>query len=91
MGHESWGPESSSASTIAIVIAILLLASPAVWKPANAAEGSGLPDPALDTPLAAKKGKTTAVVAGGCFWGVQLFSSTSKGLKMLPRGIQVAR
>ena len=73
--------KSSSASTIAIVIAILLLASPAVWKPAHAAEGSGLPDPAVDTPLAAKKGKATAVVAGGCFWGVQAVFQHVKGVK----------
>ena len=30
-----------------------------------------LPDPKLDNPLAAEKGQETAVVAGGCFWGIQ--------------------
>ena len=27
-----------------------------------------LPDPVVDNPLAAAKGRETAVVAGGCFW-----------------------
>jgi peptide-methionine (S)-S-oxide reductase len=30
-----------------------------------------LPDPAVDAPLAATSGQATAVVAGGCFWGIQ--------------------
>jgi peptide-methionine (S)-S-oxide reductase len=33
--------------------------------------GSPLPNPKLDASLAKAKGQETAVVAGGCFWGVQ--------------------
>jgi peptide-methionine (S)-S-oxide reductase len=75
-----------SASTITILIAILLFAGPEVWNPARAAEGSGLPDPAVDAPLAAKKGKATAVVAGGCFWGVQAVFQHVKGVKEATSG-----
>lgn len=45
--------------------AMLLLAGPL----AMAQEGIAIPAPALDEP--AKAGLETAVVAGGCFWGVQ--------------------
>ena len=66
-------------STFAVLIAILVLA---VWNQANAAGGSPvLPDPVVDSPLAAKKGKQTAVVAGGCFWGVQAVFQHVKGVK----------
>ena|SRR5690349_7517102 len=39
----------------------------------NSARGASalLPRPAVDEPLAASKGRETAVLAGGCFWGVQ--------------------
>jgi peptide-methionine (S)-S-oxide reductase len=68
-----------SASTI--VVAILLFVGPAFWNPANAADASGLPDPAVDAPLAVEKGKETIVVAGGCFWGVQAVFQHVKGVK----------
>ena len=29
-----------------------------------------LPEPGIDNPLAEAKGRETAVVAGGCFWGI---------------------
>jgi len=71
--------KSLRVSTFAVLIAILVLA---VWNQANAAGSSPvLPDPVVDSPLAAKKGKQTAVVAGGCFWGVQAVFQHVKGVK----------
>jgi peptide-methionine (S)-S-oxide reductase len=32
---------------------------------------AAIPDPLVDNPLASAKGQETAVVAGGCFWGIQ--------------------
>ncbi len=51
-----------------------LLVAPAVAACATAANDptpAALPPPALDAPLARHSGDATAVLAGGCFWGVQ--------------------
>lgn len=39
-----------------------------------------LPDPAEDKPLAAEKRQETAVIAGGCFWGIQAVFERLKGV-----------
>jgi peptide-methionine (S)-S-oxide reductase len=39
-----------------------------------------VPNPALDTPVATSKGTQTAVVAGGCFWGIQAVFQHVKGV-----------
>jgi peptide-methionine (S)-S-oxide reductase len=68
-----------SIGAFAVLIAVLI---PAAWNRAYAAEaGGGLPNPAVDATLAKKKGKETAVLAGGCFWGVQAVFQHVKGVK----------
>jgi peptide-methionine (S)-S-oxide reductase len=39
-----------------------------------------IPDPALDTPLSTAKGEQTAVIAGGCFWGLEAVFKHVKGV-----------
>jgi peptide-methionine (S)-S-oxide reductase len=39
-----------------------------------------LPDPEVDNPLAAATGRETAIVAGGCFWGIQAVFERLKGV-----------
>lgn len=45
-----------------------------------------IPDPAVDAPLAATRGEQTAVVAGGCFWGLQAVFEHVKGVKSVIAG-----
>jgi peptide-methionine (S)-S-oxide reductase len=53
---------------------------------ALAAGGAPFPDPTVDTPKAAAKGKETAVVAGGCFWGVEAVFEHLKGVNDVVSG-----
>jgi peptide-methionine (S)-S-oxide reductase len=39
-----------------------------------------IPDPNVDTPLAAVPGQETLVLAGGCFWGIQAVFKHVKGV-----------
>jgi len=39
-----------------------------------------LPDPQVDAPLAKTPGQATAVMAGGCFWGIQAVFQHVKGV-----------
>ena len=68
-------------STFVMIVGVVVLAKIATWNRANAAENTPpLPNPALDAPLATKSGKQTAVVAGGCFWGIQAVYEHTKGV-----------
>jgi peptide-methionine (S)-S-oxide reductase len=50
------------------------------------ASATEIPDPALDAPLASAKGKQTAVLAGGCFWGVEAVFEHVKGVTDVKSG-----
>ena len=47
---------------------------------AGNAAGVAVPGPAVDAAKAAKSGEQTAVVAGGCFWGIQAVFQHVKGV-----------
>jgi peptide-methionine (S)-S-oxide reductase len=47
---------------------------------ARSASPVSLPAPAADASLAAKPGEQTAVLAGGCFWGIQAVFQHVKGV-----------
>ena len=47
---------------------------------AKANPSAALPAPAVDAPRASATGQQTAVVAGGCFWGVQAVFQHVKGV-----------
>jgi peptide-methionine (S)-S-oxide reductase len=45
-----------------------------------------LPDPAVDLPVAKAQGAETAVLAGGCFWGVEAVFEHVKGVTQVTSG-----
>ena len=51
-----------------------------------AASARSIPDPAVDAPLASAKGEQTAVLAGGCFWGVEAVFEHVKGVSDVKSG-----
>jgi peptide-methionine (S)-S-oxide reductase len=52
----------------------------------TAASATALPDPALQAPLATTKGEETAVLAGGCFWGIEAVFEHVKGVTSAKSG-----
>ena len=59
---------------------LLLLAVAACSPGAIGEEAHPVPAPKLDAPLAAQHGTRTAVLAGGCFWGLQWVFEHVKGV-----------
>ncbi len=55
-----------SAGAIAVVAGALMLGNVSA-----SAKPTAIPAPAVNEPLATSPGQQTAVVAGGCFWGIQ--------------------
>ena len=60
---------------------ILNLVSVVITLACNVATATvAIPDPVVDAPLAATKGEQTAVLAGGCFWGIEAVFEHVKGV-----------
>jgi peptide-methionine (S)-S-oxide reductase len=68
-------------------VALCLIAVVAMTLRFASASGRAvtLPDPQVDAPLAAT-GDSTAVIAGGCFWGIQAVFQHVKGVKSAVSG-----
>src|SRR6266446_3960247 len=49
------------------------------------------PKPVIDAPLATSKSQQTAVLAGGCFWGVQAVFEHLKGVRSVTAGYSGGR
>jgi peptide-methionine (S)-S-oxide reductase len=67
---------------LVIVLAVVatLLLSLALIRGNAASAATALPDPVVDETLAAHSGQEKVVVAGGCFWGIQLVYEHVKGV-----------
>jgi len=74
-----------SRALLAILLTGLFTTMPGC-KTATATNGSALPNPVIDAPLANTKGEQTAVIAGGCFWGVQAVFEHVKGVISVSAG-----
>ena len=67
-------------------LAVLLTISTLGCNAITTAAVVTIPDPALDAPLAATKGEQTAVLAGGCFWGLEAVFEHVKGVVNVTSG-----
>jgi peptide-methionine (S)-S-oxide reductase len=76
----------SRALQIAGCCAVMILGLAAAGTSTLATAATPIPDPAVDAPLAAAPGKQTAVLAGGCFWGMQLVFEHLKGVEHVTAG-----
>jgi len=70
---------------LALLVTILFMTMPAC-NAATATGGGALPNPIIDAPLATTKSEQTAVIAGGCFWGVQAVFQHVKGVISVSAG-----
>ncbi|MDE2307988.1 MAG: peptide-methionine (S)-S-oxide reductase MsrA [Xanthomonadaceae bacterium] len=68
-------------------IAALLMLAVSACQPASAAGGAvRLPAPGVDAPRVAAQTVQTAVLAGGCFWGVESVFEHVKGVRRVVAG-----
>jgi len=70
----------------AAIAVVFLIVATMVACSAVTASATAIPDPALDAPLATTKGEQIAVLAGGCFWGVEAVFEHVKGVSDVRSG-----
>jgi peptide-methionine (S)-S-oxide reductase len=67
------------------IVMLVALASAMVWMPVGAAErATAIPPPAADATT--DEGASTAVLAGGCFWGMQAVFEHVRGVRRVLSG-----
>ena len=74
---------------LAVLLILSTLGCNAVTRTMTAAANAAavaIPDPALDAKLAATRGEQTAVLAGGCFWGIEAVFEHVKGVVNVTSG-----
>ncbi len=74
------------APALAVLAVVALVPLSGIFPSASAEELKVVPPAAHDEPLAAAPGMETAVVAGGCFWGIQGVFQHVKGVTMAVSG-----
>jgi peptide-methionine (S)-S-oxide reductase len=76
-------------SNLLIFVALILTLNACSTTRVSAVSPSftgAFPNPTLDAPLATSKGEQTAVLAGGCFWGIEAVFEHVKGVKHAESG-----
>jgi peptide-methionine (S)-S-oxide reductase len=67
-------------SSIRFALALFGILASTIACNAKAATGAAVPAPAVDAPRSTSSSQQTAVVAGGCFWGIQAVFQHVKGV-----------
>ena len=75
-----------SRNSVRMVAAILTVLAGTLACQTGGAASAAVPAPATDEAKASAKGKETAVVAGGCFWGIQAVFQHVKGVRSATSG-----
>jgi peptide-methionine (S)-S-oxide reductase len=73
-------------SRISVRMVAMMLTVLAGTLACRAGSGVAVPSAAVDEAKAATQGKATAVVAGGCFWGIQAVFQHVKGVRSATSG-----
>jgi peptide-methionine (S)-S-oxide reductase len=76
--------ENFFGSAILLTLALMIITMNAC-QAANAS-ATAIPNPTLDAPLATARGEQTAILAGGCFWGVEAVFEHVKGVSRVESG-----
>jgi len=71
---------------IPLVAALMVAGLSACQSASAASEGQALPAPTVDASKAATTGEQTAVLSGGCFWGVEAVFEHVKGVRKVTAG-----
>ena len=88
MNAAAFHPRAILATWLAVIglaAAMFLVRSPAM-PPASGTTSSAIPAPTLDEPATGRPKAETAVLAGGCFWGVQGVYQHVKGVAVAESG-----
>jgi peptide-methionine (S)-S-oxide reductase len=79
-GRTSGGKIRMTSSSARIFLVLLAIVAGATACNARAGAATPVPPPAVDAPRTASAGQQTAVIAGGCFWGIQAVFQHVKGV-----------
>ncbi|MDT7603449.1 MAG: peptide-methionine (S)-S-oxide reductase [Acidobacteriota bacterium] len=71
---------------MSLLLALFLVVGALLYGAGAAADPVAVPDPVVDAPLATSKGAQTAVLAGGCFWGVDAVFKHVRGVNSVTSG-----
>jgi peptide-methionine (S)-S-oxide reductase len=73
-------------SSLFLLISLIPTMSSCSISKVSANKSGTIPNPAVDAPLAKVKGEQTAVLAGGCFWGIEAVYEHVKGVTRVESG-----
>ena len=73
-------------SNLLILTTLITTMSSCSVSKGSANTSGPIPNPTIDAPLAKVKGEQTAVLAGGCFWGIEAVYEHVKGVERAESG-----